>query len=109
MKDVNWGKVAKTVGIIAIIALVILYFDNRRVKRENIQWNRVSDLSYVSEELSSLKEYCSDAIKYEGYEDLCVSMYHVQEKCEELQRLVDEACDYFTPKEPDIDSSRSSF
>lgn len=97
MKNVNWGKVAKTAGIVAAIVAVILYFDNRNSIRYNNIEKNTAKLSYVSEELESLKEYCSDAAKYEGYEDLCISMYHVEEKCEELRKLVDDACEYFTP------------
>ena len=99
MKNINWDKVIKTAGIIVLIALFFIYFKDKSAKRYNNIEKYTSNLSYVSEELGNLKSYCYDARKYEDYEDLCISMYHVEEKCEELQKLVDDAYEYFRPND----------
>ena len=109
MKKIDWGKVIKTAGIILAIALVILYFDQRDRKRQEKTDEQITNLSFISEELSELKRYCEDAVKYEGYEDLCTSMVHVQDKCEEWRDIIDDVCRYFTPKEDDYDGRRSWF
>ena len=109
MKKIDWGKTFKTAGIVLAIALVFLYFNEKNNKIRQQTDEHIVNLSYVADELSSLKSYCEDAEKYEGYEDLCISMYHVQEKCDELQRLVEDAYRYFTPKEDDYDGRRSWF
>lgn len=109
MKKIDWGKVIKTAGIILAIVLVVLYFDQRDRKRQEKIDEQVTNMSFVSEELSALKRYCEDAVKYEGYEDLCISMYHVEEKCDELRDIIDDAYRYFSPKEDDYDGRRSWF
>lgn len=109
MKKIDWSKTAKWAGIILVIALVVLYFNNRDNQRQAKIEKYASDLSYVSEELSALKSYCEDAEKYEDYEDLCISMCHVQEKCEELQGIIDTAYDFYKPSEPDYEENKRSW
>ena len=109
MKKIDWFKVAKSAGIILIIVLVVYFFESRNIKRQKNIEKYASDLAYVSDELYSLKSYCEDAEKYEGYEDLCVSMYYVQEKCQELQEIIDRAYDYYKPDEPDDEENRRSW
>ena len=102
-------KLSRLLAVVLAIVLVALYFDQRDRKRQEKIDEQVTNLSFVSEELSALKRYCEDAAKYEGYEDLCISMYHVEEKCKELQDIIDDAYRYFSPKEDDYDGRRSWF
>lgn len=109
MKKTDWGKVIKAAGVILAIVLVFLYFDQKDRKRQEKIDEQLANLSYVSDELDALKSYCDDALEYEGYEDLRVSMYHVEDKCDELRDIIDNAYRYFSPKEDDYDGRRSWF
>lgn len=109
MKKIDWHKTAKTVGIIIIVVLVILYFDYRTSKRTAKIEDNVSNLAYVSEELDSIRSLCDDAINGGDYDDMYSTLLDIEDKCKELQKLVDKAHDYFEPTEPDTDNSRSWF
>lgn len=109
MKKIDWHKTAKTIGIILIVVLVFLYFDYRSSQRTKKIYDNVDNLAYVSEELDSIKSVCDDAMNSGDYDDMYSALYDIEDKCKELQKLIDNAHDYFTPTEPDDDNSRSWF
>ena len=109
MKKIDWHKTAKTIGIILIVAAVALYLDYRSSQRTEKIEDNVANLAYVSEELKSIRYDCQDAISGGDNDDMYFILLDIEERCKELQKLVDKACDYFTPTEPDDDESRRSW
>lgn len=106
MKKPDWSKVMKTIGIIAAIAAVILYFYSKSQREYKERDNMQSGIVNISEELRELSYYAEDSKNY-SEEDMQVSLYHLQEECKKLSDELEDLSHYFD--EPEIEENRRSW
>lgn len=92
------GKVWKTIGIIAIIAVILLYWDSRSKKRYQDKEDTHGKLQYISDELGTIENYLYE---YDGmdYYEMRETIYEVSKKAEELRGIVNDLADKFADRE----------
>jgi len=105
MKKIDWNKVLKTIGIIAVIGVVIWYFEDRSSKQTRKTEEKISNLYTVSDDLRYIASLCEDN-DIDNNEAMYDSLAEIGDKCEKMQKLVDDAINYFEPKDPDYGDDR---
>lgn len=109
MNKVNYSKIIKAIGVVAVIALIFLYFENNNRKSNQEKEKILSGLISISEDLRELSIYAEDSLNYD-YEDMGISLYHLQEECEKLSRQAENLYNlkFFEEYEPE-ENNRSWF
>ena len=102
IKKIDWDKVWKTIGIIAVIAAVIWFFESRSQRAYKEKEKVKSAIWSLSEDLHELSVYAEDSSSY-GYEDMRVSLYYLQEECQKLSGQAEDLykSDFFRDQEPE--------
>lgn len=106
MKKFDFDKAIRVICIISVAALVFLYFNNRSKKSADNRQSIQDALSSMADDLHELSRYAEESLNY-GYEDMQISLYHLQEECQNLSEKAYDLSRLFD--EPELDNGRSSF
>jgi len=99
MKAIDWDKVFKAIGIIAIIVLVFMYFDARSSKAYKRQEDTYNSLSFLAEELTSMGNDAYDAYKSDDFYAMSETLYDIYTKCEKYSNEADRISSYYEMKD----------
>lgn len=108
MNKIDWGKSLKIIGIIAIIVIVFLYFNNKDQKRYQETDKIHLGISNISEALYELSSYAEDSQDYDE-EDMRVSLYHLQEECYKLAQEAEKLYNSKYFDEPEYEENTRSW
>jgi len=108
MKKPDYSKIIKVVCIIAVVAVVILYFENNSKKANQEKDRILSGIASIAEDLHELSKYAEDSMDYD-YEDMGVSLYHLQEECEKLSKQAEELCNSKLFKDYEPEENKNSW
>ena len=106
MKKLDFDKAVRIICIISVAALVFLYFNSRSRKSAENRQSIQDALLSMAEDLHELSTYAEDSQDY-GYEDMQISLYHLQEECQKLSEKADDLSRLF--EEPEYEENRRSW
>jgi hypothetical protein len=98
-------KALKIIGIIAVIGLVVWYFESKESKRAANREDTYYSLQYFSEELASISNLAEEARWSEDYYEMDNALHDIQKRCDDLKEVVDRVTEKNKVVEPDYDES----
>jgi hypothetical protein len=106
MKKFNFDIIVRIICVLAVAALIFLYFDTRSRKSADNRQSIQDSLLFMSDDLHELSVYAEESMDY-GYEDMQTSLYHLQEECQKLSEKADDLSKLF--EEPENEDNRRSW
>lgn len=100
-KKFDFDSIIKTIGIIAIIVLVILYFQERSNKAYNERNDTWFNLSVLAEDVQDISNDAFDAYEMGDYDFMKEILYSVYEKCDDISDKIELEADKFADRNTD--------